>query len=99
MEQKLKEIEHKNGRRRSQEKFSARTMDIDLLLYDQEIIEDNGISVPRDEIEKYAFVLYPLADLAPDLIHPKTKQTISKMWQELRKKNNAGSLEKINFQW
>ncbi len=97
--QKLKEIEHKNGRRRSQEKFSARTLDIDLLLYDQEIIEDNGISVPRDEIEKYAFVLSPLADLAPDLVHPKTKQTISMMWQELRKKNNAGSLEKINFQW
>ena len=81
VEQKLKEIEHKNGRRRNQEKFSARTLDIDLLLYDQEIIEDNGISVPRDEIEKYAFVLSPLADLAPDLIHPKTKKTISMMWQ------------------
>ena len=99
VEQKLKEIEHKNGRRRDQEKFSARTLDIDLLLYDQEIIEDNSISVPRDEIEKYAFVLSPLADLAPDLVHPGTKQTISEMWQELRKKNNAGSLEKINFQW
>jgi 2-amino-4-hydroxy-6-hydroxymethyldihydropteridine diphosphokinase len=99
VEKKLKEIEHLNGRRRGQEKFSARTLDIDLLLYDQDIIANNGVSVPRDEIEKYAFVLSPLADLAPDLIHPQTRQTMSEMWLQLRKKNNAGALERINFDW
>ncbi|MCU7939537.1 MAG: 2-amino-4-hydroxy-6-hydroxymethyldihydropteridine diphosphokinase [gamma proteobacterium symbiont of Bathyaustriella thionipta] len=99
VEQKLKEIEHHNGRRRGQEKFSARTLDIDLLLYDQAIIDNNGISVPRDEIEKYAFVLAPLVDLAPDLIHPQTRQTMSKMWQQLRNTDNAGILEKIDFNW
>lgn len=99
VEKKLKEIEHHNGRRRGQEKFSARTLDIDLLLYDQDIINENGISVPRDEIEKYAFVLSPLADLAPDLIHPKTQQSISEMWRELSTKEQAGALEKINFDW
>ncbi|MCU7799254.1 MAG: 2-amino-4-hydroxy-6-hydroxymethyldihydropteridine diphosphokinase [gamma proteobacterium symbiont of Lucinoma myriamae] len=99
VEKKLKEIEHLNGRRRGQEKFSARTLDIDLLLYDQDIIDNNGVSVPRDEIEKYAFVLSPLADLAPDLIHPQTRQTMSEMWLQLKKKDNAGALEKINFDW
>jgi len=99
VEKKLKEIEHLNGRRRGQEKFSARTLDIDLLLYDQDIINNNGVSVPRDEIEKYAFVLSPLADLAPDLIHPQTRQSMSEMWQQLRKKNNAGALERIHFDW
>lgn len=99
VEKKLKEIEHNNGRRRNQEKFSARTLDIDLLLYDQDIINDNGISVPRDEIEKYAFVLSPLVDLAPDLIHPQTRQSVSEMWQQLSKKDDAGALEKINFSW
>lgn len=99
VEQILKDIEHKNGRRRDQEKFSARTLDIDLLLYDQEIINHNGISVPRDEIEKYAFVLSPLADLAPDLIHPQTQQSMSEMWQKLSKQSHAGELQKINFNW
>ena len=99
VEKKLKAIEHQNGRRRNQEKFSARTLDIDLLLYDQEIIHSNSISVPRDEIEKYAFVLSPLADLAPDLIHPRTQQSISEMWQKLSKQSHAGELQKINFNW
>jgi len=99
VEKKLKEIEHHNGRRRNQDKFSARTLDIDLLLYDQEIINSNGISIPRDEIEKYAFVLSPLADLTPDLIHPLTKKSIAEMWQELSKSGNAGTLEKIDFSW
>jgi len=99
VEQTLKDIEHKNGRRRDQEKFSARTLDIDLLLYDQEIINNNSISVPRDEIEKYAFVLSPLADLAPNLIHPQTQQSMSEMWQKLSKQSHAGELQKIDFNW
>ncbi len=99
VEKKLKEIEHQNGRRRDQEKFSARTLDIDLLLYDQEIINSNGISIPRDEIEKYAFVLSPLADLTPNLIHPQTQKTVLEMWQELSQSTNAEALEKIDFTW
>ncbi|WP_198263890.1 2-amino-4-hydroxy-6-hydroxymethyldihydropteridine diphosphokinase [sulfur-oxidizing endosymbiont of Gigantopelta aegis] len=103
VEKTLKEIEHQNGRRRNQEKFSARTLDIDLLLYDDEIIHQDGISVPRDEIEKYAFVLSPLADLSPDLIHPQTKKSMADMWQILAQKtrNDSGgqALEKIDFCW
>ena len=99
VEKKLKDIEHKNGRRRDQEKFSARTLDIDLLLYDKEIINRDGISIPRDEIEKYAFVLSPLADLAPDLIHPQTRKSMREMWQQLSQSSQAGELEKISFSW
>lgn len=99
VEKKLKEIENQNGRRRDQEKLSARTLDIDLLLYDQEIINSNGISIPRDEIEKYAFVLSPLADLTPELVHPQTKKTVSEMWKELSQSSDAGTLEKIDFIW
>ena len=99
VEKKLKEIEHHNGRRRNQEKFSARTLDIDLLLYDQAIINQDGISIPRDEIEKYAFVLSPLADLSPELIHPQTKLTVLEMWKALSQSGNAGELEKIDFLW
>ncbi len=99
VEKKLKEIEHKNGRRRDQEKFSARTLDIDLLLYDQEIINSNGIRIPRDEIEKYAFVLSPLADLAPELLHPETKITVAEMWKKMSISAHAGGLKKIDFIW
>ncbi len=96
---KLKEIEQQNGRCHNQEKFSARTLDIDLLLYDQAIINDGNISIPRDEIEKYAFVLSPLADLAPDLIHPVSGQNMAQMWLQLKNKAHAGSLQRITFNW
>lgn len=99
VEKNLKAIEHKNGRRREQNKFSARTLDIDLLLYDQEIIHTSEISIPRDEIEKYAFVLSPLADLAPELVHPETHKTMSEMWHKLKQKTDIQALKKINFDW
>ena len=99
VEKELKKIEHLHGRQRNQNKFSSRNLDIDLLLYDQEIIHTNGISVPRDEIEKYAFVLSPLADLAPELIHPETQKTMLEMWHELKEKTHAEALIKIDFDW
>ncbi len=99
VEKTLKQIEHENGRQRGQEKFSARTLDIDLLLYDQDIIQADGLSVPRDEIEKYAFVLSPLADLAPELVHPQTGKTMAEMWQIMQADIDKNSLQKIDFNW
>lgn len=99
VEKNLKAIEHKNGRRRGQDKFSARTLDIDLLLYDQEIIHSAAINIPRDEIEKYAFVLSPLSDIAPDLIHPETKKTMSEMWRQLKQSTKLQALKQIDFKW
>ena len=86
-------------RKQNQNKFSARNLDIDLLLYDQKIIHTNGISIPRDEVEKYAFVLSPLAELAPKLIHPETQKTMLEMWHELKEKTHAEALMKIDFDW
>lgn len=77
----LKEIENQNGRDRSGPKFSSRTLDIDLLLYDDLTLNDGVIEIPRDEITKNAFVLWPLAEIAPDLNHPQLQQSYSKMWE------------------
>ena len=78
-------IEEAHGRVRGAEKFSSRTLDIDILLYDDLIIHENGLHLPRDEIEKYAFVLQPLAELAPDLKHPVSGKTCKKLWEEFDK--------------
>jgi len=63
----LKQIENDNNRQRTSERFSARTLDLDLLLYDDFIV--------KDEILKYAFVIMPLAEIAPRSVHPITKQS------------------------
>lgn len=74
----LKEIENKHLRTREGNKFSARTLDIDLLLYGQLILHPE-MDVPRNEIIKYAFVLFPLAEIAADFIHPEYQQSIAQL--------------------
>jgi 2-amino-4-hydroxy-6-hydroxymethyldihydropteridine diphosphokinase len=81
----LREIENANGRDRSGPKFSSRTLDLDLLLYDDLILDENGLKLPRGEILKNAFVLWPLAEIAPDLRHPETGVSYADMWSAFDK--------------
>lgn len=78
----FKHIELAQGREPGCKKFAPRTLDIDLLLYGEAEIHEPGVQVPRDEIERYAFVLQPLADIAPELKYPGRDQSFSEMWQE-----------------
>lgn len=92
----LKDIEHNNGRVRGEQKFAPRTLDLDLLLFD-DLITNDGVELPRDEIEYNAFVLLPLSELAPDLVHPKTGNTYSKMWRQYD--HAKQKLWPIDFTW
>ncbi|QOC22849.1 2-amino-4-hydroxy-6-hydroxymethyldihydropteridine diphosphokinase [Wenzhouxiangella sp. AB-CW3] len=81
LKQWLVDLEDQHGRDRSQPKFSDRTLDIDILLYDDRVGVHDGLELPRDEILKYAHVLKPLADLAPELRHPVTGLSFSEHWE------------------
>jgi 2-amino-4-hydroxy-6-hydroxymethyldihydropteridine diphosphokinase len=76
----LDAIHDKAGRERGGDMFVSRTLDIDLLLYDQEVIEKYPVRVPRADVLKYSFVLGPLAEIAPELIHPVSGQKIAEHW-------------------
>ena len=83
----LRKIEDDNGRDRSGPRFSARTVDLDLLLYDDLILKEEGLEIPRDEITKNAFVLLPLEEIAPQLIHPETGNTMCDHWMSFDKES------------
>ncbi|MCX7108269.1 MAG: 2-amino-4-hydroxy-6-hydroxymethyldihydropteridine diphosphokinase [Methylococcales bacterium] len=83
----LRQIELDNGRTRNSQKFSSRTLDLDLILYDNLILNDGRLQIPRDEIERYAFVLEPLAEIAPDLKHPISDISYSDLWKKFDKTN------------
>jgi 2-amino-4-hydroxy-6-hydroxymethyldihydropteridine diphosphokinase len=77
----LHALEDRHGRARNVPKFSDRTLDIDILLYDDLHLLSPELEIPRDEILTAAHVLKPLADLAPDLLHPVARATIEALWQ------------------
>ena len=57
--------------------MAPRTLDLDLILYGNERIDEPGLAVPHPRFRERLFVLEPLADLAPDLVDPETGETIS----------------------
>ncbi len=65
----LRKLEDSHGRIRGKEKFNARTLDVDLLLYDDLNLQP-AHNLPHNDILKYAFVLLPLAEIVPDIQHP-----------------------------
>lgn len=81
LQRQLREIEYACGRLPDQRKFSPRTLDIDILTYGNLVGEVDGVVLPRDEILENAFVLWPLACLAPDNVHPEVHVSYSALWE------------------
>jgi 2-amino-4-hydroxy-6-hydroxymethyldihydropteridine diphosphokinase len=76
----FKQIEDRYGRVRDGIKYCGRNLDLDLLLYDA-MCCNSPIELPRAEILQNAFVLWPLAEIAPQLCHPVNGQTFQQLWQ------------------
>ncbi len=93
----LKKIEDIHKRDRNNSSFSPRTLDIDLLLYGDEIILEDGLVLPRDEILKYAFVLRPLAEINGHAIHPIAQQSYTKLWNQFDQSSQP--LTRIAFEF
>ncbi len=78
----LHALEDAHGRRRDVPRFSSRTLDIDIVFYDDLILDGPGnLRIPRPEL-KHAFVLQPLAQIAPDFVNPETGKTLAEAWRE-----------------
>ncbi|MGD2128605.1 MAG: 2-amino-4-hydroxy-6-hydroxymethyldihydropteridine diphosphokinase [Lysobacterales bacterium] len=78
----LHELEDRHGRDRNSPKFSDRTLDIDILLYDDLYLLSPALEIPRREILTSAHVLKPLADLAPELEHPVCRRSFARLWDD-----------------
>ena len=78
----LHALEDRHGRRRDVARYSSRTLDIDIVLFGDAVVDGPGnLQVPRNELA-HAFVLKPLADIAPLVRHPVSGKTLQQLWQE-----------------
>ncbi|WP_371186506.1 2-amino-4-hydroxy-6-hydroxymethyldihydropteridine diphosphokinase [Thalassotalea maritima] len=92
----LKSLEKQHGRVDFSKKYSARKMDLDILTYD-DLVMEQPVQIPRDEIPKNAYVLQPLAEIAPDDVHPVLELTYQQLWQQYDKSKQA--VQRIEFSW
>jgi 2-amino-4-hydroxy-6-hydroxymethyldihydropteridine diphosphokinase len=81
LRQFLRDLEDRYGRKRDAPKFSDRSLDIDILLYDDLVLLSPVLEIPRAEILKFAHVLKPLADLDPGLVHPSELRSLNDIWE------------------
>ncbi len=93
----LRDIEFQHGRCRSGARFSSRTLDVDILAYDRQTGDIDGVKLPREEIVHNAFVLQPLAELAPNDMHPTQGKSYRQLWSEYDKSKQK--LWVVDFVW
>ncbi|WP_432697820.1 2-amino-4-hydroxy-6-hydroxymethyldihydropteridine diphosphokinase [Marinobacterium sp. YM272] len=91
----LKRLEDSFGRIR-RGKPVEQPLDIDILIYGDRVGSFDGVQLPRAEILRNAFVLWPLAELVPDALHPAEKQTFARLWQAY---SSDQQLWPIHFDW
>jgi len=78
----LRALEDAHGRDRSGPRLGNRTLDIDIVLFADRVIEGPGkLRIPRDEL-RHAFVLKPLAEIAPDWLHPQSGRSMEQLWRQ-----------------
>lgn len=84
----LLQIESSLGRDRKKKGYQNRNIDLDILFYDNDCIDEDNLKIPHPELSKRDFVLYPLADIASKKKHPILKKTISKLIETLHEDKN-----------
>jgi 2-amino-4-hydroxy-6-hydroxymethyldihydropteridine diphosphokinase len=78
----LLDIEKAMGRNRT-EKWGPRIIDIDILFFNNRIINEKGLCIPHPHLHEREFVLKPMVEIAPDFVHPVLQKTMSELLQEL----------------
>lgn len=79
---RLRDVEVLCGRARNSPKWASRAMDLDVLLFGERVEKTDDYTLPRPDLLKRPYMLGPLAEIAPSVVHPTAHKTIAQLWQE-----------------
>jgi 2-amino-4-hydroxy-6-hydroxymethyldihydropteridine diphosphokinase len=95
--ERLHEAESLCGRARDAPKWAPRSMDLDVLLYGSMVTDEPGLALPRPDLVRRAYMLGPMAELAPDLVHPTSGSTMRELWESFDR--NAHPMRPVDLDW
>jgi 2-amino-4-hydroxy-6-hydroxymethyldihydropteridine diphosphokinase len=94
---RLHEAEAACGRARDAPKWAPRSMDLDILLYGDRVCDEPGLVLPRPDLLRRAYMLGPMAELAPDVVHPVLRLRMDELWSRFDRA--AHPLEPVELGW
>ena len=94
---RLHEAEAACGRARNAPKWAPRSMDLDILMYGDMVCDEPGLVLPRPDLLRRAYMLGPMAELAPDLVHPLERATMAELWSRFDR--DAHRMEPVELGW
>ena len=96
--ERLHEAEAACGRERAAAKWAPRSMDLDILLYGTVICDEPGLTLPRPDLLRRPYMLGPLAELAPDLVHPTARVPVRDLWSEMQRRETH-AMSPVDLGW
>lgn len=94
---RLHEAEATCGRARDAPKWAPRSMDLDILLHGDAVVTEPGLVLPRPDLVRRAYMLGPMAELAPDLRHPTLGRTMAELWTAFDR--DAHPMRRVDLGW
>ncbi len=95
---RLHEAEVACGRERLAPKWAPRSMDLDILLYGDEIRDEPGLKLPRPDLLRRPYMLGPAAEIAPDAMHPTQHASLGELWRKMQS-SDAHPMTPVDLAW
>lgn len=96
---RLHEAESACGRPRFAPKWAPRAMDLDILLFGDDVRTEPGLTLPRPDLLRRPYMLGPAAELAPETVHPTAGRTLDALWREMQRREPAHELRPVDVGW
>jgi 2-amino-4-hydroxy-6-hydroxymethyldihydropteridine diphosphokinase len=96
---RLHEAEAACGRERLAPKWAPRAMDLDILMYGDQVSDEAGLKVPRPDLLRRPYMLGPAAEIAADVRHPTANQSLGALWRQMQQQTPSHAMRPVDLHW